>query len=347
MRKVRLGRTNLEVTRWALGGIPLSTMMGGRDEETIHKVFNAALDYGINLVDTSRVYMDSETMIGQVLKTRRSDCIIATKSHSRTYDEVMADLEESLKELQTDKIDIYQVHELLAHEAPIVMGKGGAMEAYQKARDQGMIDFIGLTSHHVDLAIELMKTGEFDTVMIPFNVIEREPEKELLALARSLDIGTLMMKPLAGGAIRNIEMAFRFFNGYPVDVILNGVASLDEFYANVREAENTESLSEQELKDFEKEVAQLGQDFCRRCSYCLPCPNDILVPVFIHVIWQKMQGRRYEELSELDRRMGRNMLMWWQGCVECGQCEQKCPYDLPTIKRKNDLLALFSVEDAG
>jgi len=141
-------------------------------------------------------------------------------------------------------------------------------------------------------------------------------------------------------------MAFRFFNGYPVDVILNGVASLDEFYANVREAENIEPLSDQELKDFEEEVAPLGQDFCRRCSYCLPCPNDILIPVFIHVIWQKMQGRRYEDLSELDRRMGQNMLMWWQGCVECGQCEQKCPYDLPTIKRKNDLLTLFSREES-
>ena len=320
-------------------------MMGGKDEETIHRVFNAALDYGINLVDTSRVYMDSETMIGQVLKTRRKECIIATKSHCRTYDEVMADLEESLKELQTDTIDIYQVHELYAHEAATVMGRGGALEAMKKARDQGMIDFIGLTSHHVDLTIELMKTGEFDTVMIPFNVIEREPEKELLSLARSLDIGTLMMKPLAGGAIRNIEKAFRFFNGYPVDVILNGVVSLEEFYANVREAENTEPLSEQELKSFEEEVAPLGQDFCRRCSYCLPCPNDILIPVFIHVIWQKMQGRRYEELTELERRMGQNMLMWWQGCVECGQCEQKCPYGLPTIQRKNDLLALFSREE--
>lgn len=346
MRKVRLGRTNLEVTRWALGGIPLSTMMGGKDEETIHQVFNAALDYGINLVDTSRVYMDSETMIGQVLKTRRKECIIASKSHSRTCDEVMADLDASLKELQTDTIEIYQVHELLAHEAATVMGRGGALEAMKKARDQGMIDFIGLTTHHVDLAIELMKTNEFDTVMIPFNVIEREPEKELLSLARSQDIGTLMMKPLAGGAIRNIEKAFRFFNGYPCDVILNGVVSLEELYGNLRHAESAEPLTPEELTSFEEEVAPLGQDFCRRCSYCLPCPNDILVPVFIHVIWQKMQGRRYEELTELERRMGQNMLLWWQGCVECGQCEQKCPYGLPTIKRKNDLLALFSREES-
>ena len=80
MRKVRLGRTNLHVTRWSLGGIPLSTIMGGKNEETIHQVINAALDYGINLIDTSRVYMDSEINIGDVMKTRRDECIIATKT---------------------------------------------------------------------------------------------------------------------------------------------------------------------------------------------------------------------------------------------------------------------------
>jgi hypothetical protein len=316
--------------------------MGGKDEETINQVYNAALDYGINLVDTSRVYMDSETLIGQVMKTRRKECIIATKSHSRKYDEVMADLEESLKELQTDKIDIYQVHELYPEEVSTVMGKGGALEAFKKARDLGMIDFIGLTSHHVDLVIDLMKTGEFDTVMVPFNVIEREPEKKLLSLARSMDIGTLVMKPLAGGSIRNVGKAFRFFNAYPVDVILNGVATLDELNGNLKHAENTEPLTPKELKDFEDEVAPLGKEFCRRCSYCLPCPNDILIPIFIHVIWQKVKGLRYDDLSELNKKMGRNLMVWWQACEECGQCEKKCPYDLPTIKRKKDLMELFS-----
>jgi len=79
-----------------------------------------------------------------------------------------------------------------------VMGKGGALEDFKKAKDQGMINSIGLTSHHVSVLIDLIKTGEFDTVMFPFNVIEREPEKELISLVRSQDVGTLVMKPLAG-----------------------------------------------------------------------------------------------------------------------------------------------------
>jgi len=159
--------------------------------------------------------MDSETNIGEVMKTRRKECIIASKSHTRDYDGVMVDLEESLKELQTDKIDIYQIHELYPEEVSTVMGKGGALEAYKKAREQGMIDFIGVTSHHVSVLIDLIKTGEFDTVMFPFNVIEREPEKELLSLTREKDIGTLVMKPLAGGVFTNREKCFKFLNGYP------------------------------------------------------------------------------------------------------------------------------------
>jgi predicted aldo/keto reductase-like oxidoreductase len=341
MHKVRLGRTNLEVSRWSLGGIPLSMGMGGKDEETINRVIQAALDYGINFIDTSRVYMDSEENIGEVMKTRRKECIIASKSHSRGYDEVLADLEESLKTLKTDKIEIYQVHELEPHEIPAVMGKGGTLEAFKRAKDEGMIDFIGLTSHHVGVMVDLIKTGEFDTVMFPFNVIEREPEKELIPLAKAQDIGTIVMKPLAGGVMRNIESCFKFLNGYPVDIILNGVASLTELYANLKFAESTEALSAEGLRNFENEVAPLGKDFCRRCSYCMPCPNDIIIPVMIHLIWQMMKGRAYEDLSDQKKEMGKNLAIWWQACEECGQCEEKCPYNLPTIKRKNKLLELF------
>jgi predicted aldo/keto reductase-like oxidoreductase len=342
MKKVRLGRTGLQVTRWGLGGIPLSTVMGGNTEEVIEEVIHGALDYGINFIDTSRVYMDSETNIGNVLKTRRGECVIASKSYKRTRDDVLADLEESLRQLHTERIDLYQVHALYPHEVSTVMGKGGALEGFKKAKDEGMIGFIGVTSHHASVLMELIKTGEFDTVMFPFNVIEREPEKELIPLARAFDIGTIVMKPLAGGAFRNREKCFKFLNGYPVDIILNGVASLDELHENLKYVERIELLTPEELEDFEKEVAPLGKDFCRRCSYCMPCPNDIIIPVMIHLIWEMVKGNSYEELSDRKKKMGENLTIWWQACEECGQCEEKCPYNLPTIKRKKELLETFS-----
>jgi len=244
--------------------------------------------------------------------------------------------------LQTDKIEIYQIHELYPEEISTAMGKGGALEAFKKAKDQGMIDFIGLTSHHVKVLIDLIKTGEFDTVMFPFNVIEREPEKELISLTRSMDVGTLVMKPLAGGVFKNIEKCFKFLNGYPVDVVLNGVANIDELTGNLKHAESTDPLTPEELKDFEEEVAHFGKDFCRRCSYCLPCPNDILIPIMINVLWPQVTGRTYDELSERQKKTGENLMIWWQACDECGQCEEKCPYNLQIIKRKNEMLEIFS-----
>jgi len=164
----------------------------------------------------------------------------------------------------------------------------------------------------------------------------------LLPLAKSEDIGTIVMKPLAGGVFRNIEKCFKFLNGYPVDIILNGVANLTELNENLNYAESTESLTPQELKGFEEEVAALGKDFCRRCSYCMPCPNDIIIPVMIQLIWQMVKGCSYENLDDRKKKIGENLMIWWQACEECGQCEEKCPYNLPTIKRKNELMELFS-----
>ena len=342
MQKVRLGRTGLEVTKWALGGIPLSTVMGGNSEEAISQVIHAALDYGINFIDTSRMYMDSETLIGSVMKARRKECFLASKSISRSDGDVREDLEESLKQLQTDHIEIYQIHALKPEEVSTVMGKGGALEALKKARDEGLIDYIGLTSHHVDVMLDLVKTGEFDTVMFPFNVIEREPEKGLIPLARSMDVGTLVMKPLGGGAIRNIKEAFRFFNGFPVDVILNGVSNLDELKENLKCVEDRSELSHVELAEFEQEIEYLGKNFCRRCNYCAPCTNDIRIPDMIHHIWQMVHGKKYEDLLDEKKKLGETLLIWWQACSECGQCEEKCPYDLPTMQRRQELVDLFS-----
>jgi hypothetical protein len=342
MKKVRLGRTNIEVTRWGLGGIPLSTLMGGNTEEEIEKVIHAALDYGINIIDTSRMYFDSEENIGRVMKTRRAECVLASKSINRGRDEVLADIEESLSQLQTDKIELYQVHALRPDEVPVMMGKAGGLEGLKKAKEAGMIDFIGLTSHHIDVLIDLIKTDEFDTVMFPLNVIEREAEKELIPLAKSNDIGTIVMKPLAGGAVRNISKSFNFLNAYPVDLILNGVCNLTELYENLKSAESTASLTPEELISFEEEVAPLGKEFCRRCSYCLPCPNDIRVPEMIQSFWQTVRGRNYEDLPIEKKEFGKSLLIWLQTCDECGQCEEKCPYNLPIIKRKKELLEIFS-----
>jgi hypothetical protein len=205
-----------------------------------------------------------------------------------------------------------------------------------------MIHFIGLTSHHNSVLLDLVKTGEFDTVMFPFNVIERDAEPELIPLAQSNNIGMIVMKPLAGGAIRNRYKAFRFFNNYPVDLILNGVASVAEFKENIQYAEDKSPLTAEELTALEAEVASLGNEFCRRCSYCMPCPNDIRIPDMIHIFYQAVKGMRFEDLPADKQEVGKNLLVWLQACEQCGKCEQKCPYNLPTARRVQELISLFT-----
>jgi hypothetical protein len=150
------------------------------------------------------------------------------------------------------------------------------------------------------------------------------------------------MKPLGGGAIRNVKNCFKFLNNYPVDVILNGVSNLPEFYENVKYAEIEEGLTADEITAFEQEVAPLGKEFCRRCSYCMPCPNDLHIPDMIHLFWQMVKNCTYEDLPPEKQQMGQNLLIWLQACEECGKCQEKCPYNLPTIKRKNELLEMFN-----
>ncbi len=161
-------------------------------------------------------------------------------------------------------------------------------------------------------------------------------------MARARNIGTFVMKPLAGGALVNRRQAFRFFNERPVDVILNGVSSpeaLDENLAHVRDAR---PLSTEELAAFEAEVEPLGREFCRRCSYCMPCPNDLMIHEMIHVTYQAVRGRSFEDLPPEKQEVGRNLMIWLEACEECGQCEEKCPYELPVIRRKNELMELFA-----
>lgn len=346
MERVTLGRTGLQVTKMALGGIPFSTVMSGNTEEEIEKVIHAGLDAGINLIDTSRVYMDSETYIGRVLEQRKSRCFIATKSMSRGYEEILADLEESLKEMKVDSVEIFQAHHMSKNDIPLFLKKGGGLDAFKKARERGLTRFIGVTSHYLDCLIELVKTGEFDTVMFPYNVVERDPEKELMQLARKMNVGTLVMKPLSGGALRQVESSLRFLLDKPVDVILTGMSSIEELNENLAVIKKNTPLSPQELKRLEEEVAPLGKMFCRRCGYCLPCTNDIRIPEMIQLMYQTMQGLSYEELPERKKRMGPGLLMWYEACTECGECEKKCPYQLPIIERKRYLVEMFSKSQA-
>jgi hypothetical protein len=320
-----LGRTGLKVSVIGFGGIPIQRI----SEEMAGSIINTALDLGINFFDTARGYTDSEAKIGAALKKRRKEAIIATKSMARTRESMAADIQTSLETLGVDYIDLYQLHNV-KDEAALeqVLSPNGALAALVEAKKDGVVKHIGITGHIKGVLIEALKTGQMETVQFPFNAVETSGAGELFELANNLEAGIIIMKPLAGGALKNAGAALRFILEYPVTTVIPGMDSLQQVKQNALVGEDQHPLSGDERKKLEEEAGSLGNAFCRRCEYCLPCPQGIDIPtVFLLDGYYTRYG-----LQDWARERYRGLPVKAGSCLECGQCEEKCPYGL-SIRR--------------
>lgn len=326
MKKRRLGRTGLEVTPISFGALPIQrcTM------EEAGPILNAVLDMGINFVDTARAYTDSEAKIGRHISSRRKEYYLATKSMARDRENMAKDIETSLTNMQTDYIDLYQVHNIKTRaDFDAVMAPGGALEALKEAKAAGKIGHIGVTGHNVELLIEAIKTGEFSTVQVPFNFIETGALKELFPLAKSLDVGRIVMKPLGGGQVRSTDLALRFILEQDISVAIPGMDKLEQVEQNLKAAKEFKPLTEEERAILKAEAEAIGPNFCRRCGYCMPCAAGIDIPqVFIF----HLQYTSYGLKDAIPKRYA-GLKAKASDCIECGACEKRCPYDLPIRER--------------
>jgi aryl-alcohol dehydrogenase-like predicted oxidoreductase len=168
------------------------------DTPTATDVIRRAFDLGINYFDTARWDGDSEEKIGHTLKDVRDKCVIATKTGSRTKKESLDDIRNSLQLLQTDHVDIIQLHGIDDEKTLTkAMSPDGALQTCKQAQKKKLTNFIGITGHKPQILTKAIKTGEFDTVLVPLNVITRQSEEELLAIAKDLDVGVMAMKSLS------------------------------------------------------------------------------------------------------------------------------------------------------
>jgi predicted aldo/keto reductase-like oxidoreductase len=322
------------------GGIKLPQVSADDADE----ILNLAVDKGINFVDTATGYGDSEEKIGRALSGRRDEVCIATKTMSTTRDEAWADLEDSLRKLRTDYIDLYQFHNLrFPEQYEQVMGDEGFMAAMEEAREQGLVRHIGFSSHRYH---ETMKrailSGRFETGMFAYNILNDEMvDDEVLPLASAHDIGVIIMKPLAGGALTQPPAEIREQTGFGitaadalrfvlankhVTVAIPGMRSKDEVRENVETAETLEQLSAERTRELVEAAEALGKDFCRTCWYCMPCEQGIKIPVILRHLGY---AKRFPGLLQWAK--GRYSMVEVKAveCDECGECEEKCPYELP------------------
>ncbi len=321
MRMVKLGKTGLTVSEAGFGGIPIIRL----DTATAVKVLRYAYEHGITFYDTANAYRDSEDKIGRAFDGIRQNVIIATKTIRRDAKSAVVHLENSLRLLKTDYIDLYQLHQVAQEKDwDAASASDGIFEAVVRARDQGKIRFIGVTSHSLPMALKLVKTGFFSTVQFPFNFIEDAAKAELHAAAREREMGILGMKPFAGGVIDNATVAFKFLRQYPGVVPVPGfdsVASVDEI-VSIYSHDNIVTQKDRGIMDDYR--VKLGKQFCRRCEYCQPCPNDVMITT---AMGYKVIASRMSPAVSLD--LARSAMESIRLCKSCGVCVLRCPYELP------------------
>ena len=334
MKYVTLGRTGLKAAVLSFGGIPIQRADAANTKAVVDKLE----EYGINFIDTARGYTVSEEYLGAALEGRRDKFLLATKSMSRDREGMSKDIETSLRNLRTDHIDLYQLHNLPAKDMEKVFAPGGAYEALAEAKAAGKIGHIGVTAHSAD-ALKLLVEGysdKLETVMFPFNIVEDQGQ-EVLALAREKGMGTIAMKPLAGGNLEDWALALRYIAASGViDVSIPGMGSPEEVDRNA--AVDLESpLTEAEKEKCVSIRKELGTQFCRRCGYCAPCPNGIDIP---SCFLMANYVRRYD-LADWARARYDAMPYHAGSCVMCGACEKRCPYGLPIRDMLMDVAKVF------
>jgi predicted aldo/keto reductase-like oxidoreductase len=327
-----LGKTGLKISEVGFGCIPIIRL----NEAEAVKVLRHAYERGITFYDTANAYKDSEYKIGKALHDVRDQIVLATKTQRRDAGGVNEHLENSLRMLQTDHIDLYQIHQVSQEKDwEAITAPGGALEAVVKAQEQGKIKHIGVTSHSLPMAIKLVKTEIFETIMFPFNFIEDAAKEELNVVAAALDIGILAMKPFAGGAINNAALAFKFLRQHLNAVPIPGfdtVSGIDEILALY---EQPNIVSEADLALMEKYREEVGRQFCRRCEYCQPCPNGVMITP---AMGYPIVAARMSPAVSVD--FAKKAMETVPQCIDCGICKTKCPYELPIpeiLKKNYDL----------
>jgi len=251
-----LGRTGLVVTRLGTGGAYCESADG----------YRKALDAGVNYMDTARAYRDGEDekVIGTAIKGQRDRLILATKTNKRDAKNARADLETSLRLLGVDYIDVYQLHHLnTKEERDRALAPGGALEMAQKARDEGLIRFIGVTGHDWVQIQHAVDTGFFDTVLCWYNCAMKEPEETVFPAAQAANTGVVIMnasrneKLLKGPGAPAPEQFYRYVLSHDaVHTTVMGLRSVDLFARVAASLSERETITPEERAELESYGAQ-------------------------------------------------------------------------------------------
>jgi predicted aldo/keto reductase-like oxidoreductase len=327
MQTVTLGKTGLVVSKNGFGALPIQRIAKKDAVYLLQKAFYN----GINYFDTARWYSDSEEKLGAAFSYIRDKIIISTKTGAQTAEGFWKDLEQSLKNMQTDHIDIYQFHNPAFCPKP---GDGsGLYEAMLEAKNQGKIRFIGITNHRLSVAKEAIESNLYDTLQFPFCYLASNADIEIVEACKKNNMGFIAMKALSGGLITDSAMAYAYLAQFDHVAPIWGVqreSELDEFLSY---NDNPPALIKEMVDKIEHDKKELAGDFCRGCGYCMPCPVGIEINnsarMSLMIRRAPQEGFLSEEWQEKMKKI--------ENCLHCNKCMSKCPYGLntPELLKKN------------
>lgn len=327
METVTLGKTGIEVSKNGFGALPIQRI----EKKDAVYLLQKAFYHGINYFDTARGYTDSEEKVGAAFSYIRDKIIISTKTTAQNADDFWKDLETSLSLLQTDYIDIYQFHN--PSFCPKPEDGTGLYEAALKAKEQGKIRHIGITNHRLAVAKEAIASGLYETMQFPFCYLATEQDLEIVDLCKKENMGFIAMKALSGGLITDSALAYAYLSQFDHVVPIWGVQrerELDEFLSY---QEQPPILTEEMKARIEADKIELAGEFCRGCGYCMPCPAGIEINNCARMSLMLRRAPQQEFLTpEWQEKMKKI-----EGCLSCGKCKSKCPYELdtPELLKKN------------
>ena len=320
MKKIPLGNTGLEVTKTAMGCLPVQRIPTAEGARLIR----AAFDSGITFFDTANAYTDSEEKLGLALDGVRARAVLATKSHARDRAGCAAHIDHSLKMLRTDYIDLFQFH--CCEDLPDPNDPDGAFAAALAAKAAGKLRHIGITTHSVAVAEAAVESGLFETLQFPFSYLSSERDLALAEKCERAGMGFIAMKGLAGGLLTDVRACTAFMNSYPNVVPIWGIQTMAELRQWLAAEAEDPQLDDALRAVIEKDRAELAGSFCRGCGYCMPCPAGIEIRncARMDMLLRRSPWRPYyspkwrEKMEKIEQ------------CKNCRKCAEKCPYQLDT-----------------
>ena len=320
MATVTLGRTGIVAQKQAFGCLPIQRISKAEAAALLRRAY----DGGMNYFDTARAYTDSEEKVGAAFAGMRDKIYIATKTAAVTAEGMWKDLEQSLRMLQTDYIDVYQFHNPAF--CPRPGGEDGLYDAALEAQRQGKIRHIAITNHRLVVAHEAIDSGLYETLQCPYSYLAGPQEQELVDKCRTANMGFIAMKALAGGLIRSGYAAAAFMEQQTDVLPIWGIQhdwELEQFLDCVK---NSPEMTEEYREIIERDRKELSGDFCRGCGYCMPCPVGIEIN---NCARMSLMLRRAPTAGWLSSEYQAKMEKI-KDCLHCNQCVKKCPYGLDT-----------------